>query len=290
MPVDSGAGKTQPEALTPEEAEPILFNFEQIARASEEMNVPYPHSVKAVLFLVKGCRTLLSELDRLRGEVEKRERENRALRYAVKEIAFGDCPPDTTDHPCSTCPPKRILAACWPAWVDWGAPGLPEVRELRAAIPTCSHTNADECRCHCHNTPGVKHCMPCCRRCDVCGRYVTMAAWTLHESGLPANVTPRSCRSCQHEGLEKTNTPPCQSCTDYGCWQPKPDNPQPQDDLAALVRRVIVRLEADRENSERTSHDSRYTNSTRDYHKGVEVGYRLAVKALRQVIGEEGVR
>lgn len=30
----------------------------------------------------------------------------------------------------------------------------------------------DECRCMCHTSDYVKHCMPCCFTCDICGRRI----------------------------------------------------------------------------------------------------------------------
>lgn len=34
--------------------------------------------------------------------------------------------------------------------------------------------NAFECRCRCHGPFGehIKHCIPCCTQCDICGRNI----------------------------------------------------------------------------------------------------------------------
>ncbi len=39
----------------------------------------------------------------------------------------------------------------------------------------------DICRCDCHTSRGVKHCVPCCYPCSVCGERIENGCMSAHK-------------------------------------------------------------------------------------------------------------
>ena len=53
-------------------------------------------------------------------------------------------------------------------------------------------TTDDKCRCPCHRSPiAVRHAVPCCEPCPVCGQRVTPSALAQHLARHGVSGTPR---------------------------------------------------------------------------------------------------
>lgn len=38
----------------------------------------------------------------------------------------------------------------------------------------------DQCDCSCHSNDSIKHCIPCCKKCDICGKNIKLHHYNLH--------------------------------------------------------------------------------------------------------------
>lgn len=50
----------------------------------------------------------------------------------------------------------------------------------------------DQCNCSCHNDSSIEHCLPCCIKCDICGKDIKKSLYNLHV------------KNCKSKNNEKT--------------------------------------------------------------------------------------